>query len=338
MVSLVGLAAMAMFLPPAETQVSFKGVGDMELFGTLTMPATGTAKIFPAALLIPGSGPTDRDGNQPGLTVNILKQIAASLAENGIASLRYDKRACAKYHAKWPQDVHAMAEFFDYAHFIGDATAAFRCLQGQPHIYGKRVALIGHSEGALYALQVCSDLARDPMRPAALVSLDGDGRNFGTIIKEQIEYRLTAAHNPAAVKKMYMDALERAIQQVTKDGTAPDDLPPGLDALFNASSLKLLQSYFTIDPTTLARNYPGPVLLVNGADDRQISPERDLPALLTACQSRSTGTVEKLIVPHASHNLKSTVGGNYDNFQGPVEPVVLTKIDQFLAKSLGNQP
>ena len=332
---LVGMMVMAMTAAPVEKPISFIGAGEFELFGTLTMPSNATGHLVPGVVLLPGSGPTDRDGNQAPLVVtDLLKQIATTLAEAGIASVRFDKRATPLYYAKWPKDRDKWAEFFKWENFVDDATDAYRYLCAHQGIDGHRVAILGHSEGAEIALQIGSNLAKDPTPPAALVTLGGAGRKMGPILREQIVLRLDQSKMLAPTKRKYMDYLDKAISQVIQDASFPPDPPAGFESLFNASTSKLMQSYCTIDPAQLAKRYAGPVLLINGGQDQQISPERDTPLLKAALESRSKGTVETLIVPDASHNLKSTVGGNKDQMTGPVAPLALSKIQQFLVKEL----
>lgn len=62
--------------------------------GSLMAPYS-TTKV-PVALIIAGSGPTDRNGNNPMMSNNSLKMLAEGLFDNGIASLRFDKRGIAK--------------------------------------------------------------------------------------------------------------------------------------------------------------------------------------------------------------------------------------------------
>ena len=353
----VGMALMMVAQGPVEQPVEFKGAGGITLYGTLTMPA-GTATLesaaapghvadkekvlkvktgisVPGVLLLPGSGPTDRDGNQPpALITDVLKQISNGLAEKGIATLRFDKRATRAYLSQFPKDQSKWAEFFKWENFVDDATAAYRFLGAQPGVDGKRVAIIGHSEGAEIALQIGSNLVGQSNPPAALVTIGGAGRPMGPILTEQIGRALERQKALPPVKKIYMDGLQKAIDQTIKTGTYPDDVPAGLKVLFNPTTTMLMRSYLTIDPSQLASHYSGPVLLINGAHDTQVSPDRDTPKLKDALAARSAGTVEMLIVPDASHNLKSTSGGNDDAFTGPVAPLALTKIVQFLIKEL----
>jgi len=332
---LVGVVAMVMAAAPVEKQVTFTGAGGLTMYGTLTMPANSAGHMVPGAILLPGSGPTDRDGNQaPVIVTDILKQISAALAESGIASLRFDKRATRLFGPKFPSTAPELAEFFKWNNFVGDATGALRFLQQQPGVDGKRVAIIGHSEGAEIALQIGSNLAKDPLKPAALITIGGAGRPMGPILHEQIELRLTQQKVPSPMKKVYMDYVDKAVAQVAASATFPPDPPAGLESLFNPTTTKIMQDYCRIDPAELAKNYPGPVLVINGGQDQQVSPEKDAPALKAALQKRSTGSVEMLIAPDTSHNMKSTAGGNKDMFTGPVVPMVLSKIQQFLTKQL----
>src|SRR5947207_2508888 len=115
----------------APGEVSFPGAGGLALKGTLVLPA-GVGRA-PAVLLLPGSGPTDRDGNQgPGFTNNLLRRIAEELLQAGIGSLRFDKRATRGYAAAWPRDVEGLSRFFSWQNFVEDAAAGLRFLQAPP--------------------------------------------------------------------------------------------------------------------------------------------------------------------------------------------------------------
>src|SRR4051794_25924121 len=119
--------------------------------GTLRVPAHRTGQRLAAALLLPGSGPVDRDGNVPGLgvTPQTLKLIAGVLGELGIVSLRFDKyftgRTGAGAYAAEPGRI-------DLDAFLRQAAAAYRVLGAQPQARAEALLIAGHSEGALYAL------------------------------------------------------------------------------------------------------------------------------------------------------------------------------------------
>ena len=336
MILAMGLAAMAFLQGTTETEVKITGAGGMVLSGTLSIPKHAPGVKVPGVLLLPGSGPTDRNGNQPPqLVTNLLKEISTTLNQSGFATLRFDKRASHTYMPLFKKmKSEDYSEFFKWENFVDDATNAMRFLQSQPSVDGKRVAIIGHSEGSEIALQIGSNLAGKKDQPAAIVTMGGAGRPMGPILHEQIGRALDKQKQAGPVRKMYLDAVDKATAQVAKTGTFPADVPPGLSALFNPSVAKLMQSYCRIDPCDLAKNYPGDVLVLNGANDTQVSPERDTPKLEAALKARSKGATEVLIVPNTSHNFKPTTGKNDDAYEGPVNPIALDKIKMFLTKHL----
>lgn len=113
------------------------------LYGSLLVPLSD--KPVPVALLIAGSGPTDRDGNNPqGGHNDALKKLAQVLARNGIASLRYDKRGVAASRAATPDEKDLSVE-----RYVADVEDWARLLRDDPRF--DRLILIGHSEGALIA-------------------------------------------------------------------------------------------------------------------------------------------------------------------------------------------
>jgi dienelactone hydrolase len=315
---------------PVSTEVKFKGADGFELEGTFEAPAD--AKACPALLLLPGSGPTDRDGNSKLLTVkvDILKQIADRLAAAGYATLRFDKRAIAHYQAAWPKGIPELAKFFSWRHFVEDAEAALTYLRGRPEVDPKRVGMLGHSEGALISLQVASEIG-DP--PVALVLVGSTGRRMGQVLHDQIAQSL-AKNNPNLDPKPYIEYTDAACAALAAGKPLPPDMPAGLASLFNPVSADIMGAYCRIDPTDLAKTYPGPVLAINGQDDTQVSAIKDTPALVSALKRRSKGSVDVMIVPKASHCLKSTADGNMDAFAGPVDPRALEKIVAWLAMTM----
>jgi dienelactone hydrolase len=378
-------------------EITFPGANNLDLKGELLLPplppSNGIPHKLPAVLLLPGSGPTDRNGNQPPLLVtDLLKQIAERLAAEGIASLRFDKRAAPGYRDTWPKDLAAMSDFFSYDNFINDAKGALAYLRGREEIDPKRVAMIGHSEGGLFTLQIARDLdaasavpaehpvakpdpkadpkpatdqpPTDPAKPpaekqikpqplAAIVLMGTAGRTLGPVVHEQIAAALKAQGADEAATKLYMEATDNAIAAITKDAKVPADIPPGLVGLFNASAAKLMQSYFTVDPAELAKQYRGPVLILQGEKDAQVSKDRDTPRLLEALEQRARkpttpppstnpaiappvriDSVELAIIPNASHNLKPVTGPRDPAFTGPVVPEALDKLAAWLKDKL----
>lgn len=317
-----------------EKEVSFKGAGGLDLHGTLLIP---DGSKLPGVLLLPGSGPTDRNGNQPPLIVtDLLKETAERLAKEGYATLRFDKRATSGYAAAWPKgDMKVLSKYFRWENFVDDAKAALAFLQAQPEVDPKRTAVAGHSEGSGLAIQIGHDLAGKSGAPAALILMGAPGRPLEPILKEQIGNSLKRAKSSPEMTKEYMAYVDQAIKDIVEKGSVPPNAPQGLGALFNPAAIDLMRSYITIDPCKSVVAYPGQVLIVQGEKDIQVSAERDTPPLLRALQSRGKGGSEAFIVPSASHNLKKVGDQNKEaGFTGPVAPEALDKIVSWLKKNL----
>ncbi len=334
------LLALAALLPasspvldaaPVAREVQFAGAGGVMLSGTILAPS-GVRGKAPAVLLLPGSGPTDRDGNQrPLLATDLLKQIAERLAADGLVTLRFDKRATQRYAKVWPKDVPSQNRFFSWENFVGDAALALKYLRLQSDVDPVRTAILGHSEGAMIALQ----LGADPQTaPAAMALVGAPGRGFRSIIRQQIADLLTRQQVSDAIRTQYLGILDKAIDHVTSKGTAPEGLPVGLQPLFPPSAVSLLQSYFKLDPAALAGKYEGQVLVLNGENDSQISATADAPILDKAYGSRSKGTHKLATIAKASHNLKAAATKDEPGIAGPVLPAALTAIADWLKAAM----
>jgi pimeloyl-ACP methyl ester carboxylesterase len=319
--------------PPqaSETaEVRFAGAGGFELAGTLLSPAREGKRR--AALLLPGSGPPDRDGNvPPAFTPNVLKDIADGLARSGVASLRFDKRSAATYKLKWPSGVAALDDLFVWENFVGDARAAFDYLRSSPGVDAKQTYIVGHSEGALIALELASRLEAEGAPPAGIVLLAGAGRKLDVVVREQIERALRAQGADEKTQREYLDITDRAIKLIRDEGKLIEGIPAGLAPLFNPAALKLMRSYFTIDPLALAAKYSGPVLIVQGKSDVQVSAERDAPLLEAALRARVKGSVDLLIIPETSHNFKRVVTPTDPGITGPTSPEMIDRVARFVS-------
>ena len=322
----------------SEREMTFAGVGGLSLHGTLVLPAGPGGKV-PGVLLLAGSGPTDRNGNAPSIVIDLLKQIAERLAKDGYASLRFDKRATAGYAKSWPAEVARQNDFFSWDSFVGDAKAALVCLQTQPEVEGKRVVVAGHSEGATIAMQIARDLQGAANAPAGLILISAPGRTGDVILREQITMGLRRNGVPAEQARLNADYVELAINQIERDGTIPPNPPTGLgiEYLFPASAAKLMRVEFGFDPTRVLPIYDGPVLVLQGEKDIQVSATRDTPLLDAALKGRKRGLYEVFIVPSASHNLKKVDNENVEpGLTGPVVPEALNKIAAWMKRTFPN--
>ncbi len=315
--------------------LSFTGAGGIDLPGTLLLPE-GDAP-FPGVLLLPGSGPTDRDGNQPPmLKTDLLRQIADELASRGVASFRFDKRAAHANAGLWPRTPDEVAAFFSWEHFVQDAEAALGALRDHASIDADRVAVLGHSEGGLIALAMADRLG--DRAPSAMVLAGTTGRRLDHVIRDQFDRLLPLQVPDEALRKTIRDDLERGIDAIRADRKPPADLHPALMSLFNASSLGVLRAYFTLEPAELAAGYPGPVLVVQGEHDAQVTVADDLPPLKSALIGREGVGARVHLVKGASHNFKKVGSPTEPGFAGPVVPDALDAIGSWLTETLKGSP
>lgn len=327
------LLALTFCVPPAHAdgvvnqQISFTSNDGAVLAGTLTMPG-GMVEKVPALVLLQGSGPTDRDGNQPPvLRTDLLRQLAEGLAQKGIATLRYDKRGMHANAAGLPADPKDYAAYFNWQHFVDDAYAAYAFLRAQSSVDLNKVGLAGHSEGGMIALDLAHRL-QDGEKPVALVLLATAGRPLDVIVREQLERQLGALK--PAQKRAFLAENDRVVREIRDTGKVPEKLPQALNGLYPSYSGPFWQAQLRLDPAELALRYAGPVMIVQGDADTQISAERDAVALDRALQKRRADDHALVLLPRTSHNLKQLQDDKDQGFAGEVDPALTDRIAVWL--------
>jgi hypothetical protein len=298
------LAAALLAALPAAAEEIVLDTGNGSLAGTLER-ASG-ARPAVCALIIAGSGPTDRDGNQPGLRNDSLKLLALGLAQRGICTLRYDKRGVGASAAALIAE--SSLRFEDY---VADAAAWVPRLA---RIGGAaRVAAVGHSEGALVAL-----LAARRGSVSAVVSIAGAGRPAAELIREQLQ-RL-----PADMRRRGEDILDELVLE-----RPVREVPAEFGALFRPSVQPYLMSWSRYDPAAEARAPGVPLLIVQGTADLQV-PVADAKILAAANPLAALS-----LIPDMNHVLKRSPPGEdqraaYSDASIPIDPRVVDAIAGFL--------
>lgn len=216
------------------------------LNGSLYTPNQQNKKLN-LVILIAGSGPTDRDGNQMGLVNNSLKLLAEALANNGIAVYSYDKRIFAQM-ASGKLDESSLS--FD--NFIDDAKAVIQYFKNQKKYHSITVA--GHSEGALIGMVATNGNAD------GYISIAGAGRPIDEVLLEQIEKQAPF------LKEEVQKNLE-----TLKNGTTFELKNQMLASLFRASVQPYMISWIKYNPQTEIKKLQIPTLLINGDKDIQVS-------------------------------------------------------------------
>ena len=213
------------------------------IHGTLLKSAESNSVL---SIIISGSGPTDRDGNNTSLKSNYLKMLADGLYENGISSYRYDKRGVGSSvgDIKTGNEVR----FSDY---IRDVTSIINHFKDTNKF--KKIVVIGHSEGALIGMIASKSIADQ------FISIAGAAEDYLTLIQRQL-----------SIQPPYVKSMSDPIIEKLKNKELVDSVPPLLNNLFNNSLQKYLIEASSYDPQEEISKLEIPVLIVQGTNDIQI--------------------------------------------------------------------
>lgn len=265
------------------------------IYGTLDAASETPA---PVVLIIPGSGPTDRNGNSGQLRSDTYERLASALAADSVASVRYDKRGVG-------ESAGAMTAERDlrFETYIDDAAAWLRQLRGDRRF--SRIVVAGHSEGSLIGMIAVQRAPAD-----AFVSLEGAGRPGPAILREQLEPRLAPG--------LYAQA--DAIIAQLQEGHTVADVPPELAPLFRPSVQPYLISWFRYDPAVEITKVRLPVTIVQGTADVQVG-MADAEALYHANRS-----ARFVVIGGMNHALRyasdtSSQGAILRGYEDPLLPV-----------------
>ena len=282
-------------------QVLKTSTGDIT--GTLTIPRK--SERIPIALIIAGSGPTDRDGNNPFMKNDCLKQLAHALAAHNIASLRYDKRGIAQ--SKGAGKNEADLRFDDYVY---DAAQWIKLLKDKK-LY-TQIIVVGHSEGSLIGMIAGRNADK-------FVSVAGAGQSADKILKEQLGSQLKVIQDTSS-----------AIIDTLKSGRLAGHVNPILNSLFRPSVQPYLISWFRYDPQEEIKKLQIPILILQGTNDIQVSIE-------DAKRLKAANPNSKLVMlPHVNHILKKVTGDKqeniktYNNSQLPIDEELVANIVSFI--------
>lgn len=250
-----------------------------QLYGTLLTPSQKTGTI---AIIIPGSGPTDRNGNSFLVRPNSYKLIADELAENGIASLRYDKAGIGKSTTSLEE------KEMRFENNVEQVTAWIDYLTKKKF---DNIILIGQSEGSLIGM-----LAAQERKVAKFISLTGPGRAIDVILTEQITEQ---APNQVEASKEILAQL--------KSGKMVSDVPAELIAIFRKSIQPYMISWIQYDPKVEIGKLTIPTLIINGSTDIQV-------ALVDGEQQKEGNPkAEYVVIEGMNHVLKEAPANRDEN-------------------------
>ncbi|MBC3847064.1 alpha/beta hydrolase [Winogradskyella echinorum] len=250
--------------------------------GTLLMPLNLDSKKPNLAIIIAGSGPTNRDGNQNFLKNNSLKKLAEELSNNNIATFRYDKRIVKQIRQG---NVDNDIMFDD---FVTDASSVIDYFK-EKDLYSK-IYVIGHSQGSLVGMLAAKDKAD------GFISLAGAGQNIGNVIVEQVTNMAPKLGEEA----------QKVVNKL-KDGQTTTDYPNALASVFNSDIQPFMINWMKYTPTEVIKELEMPVLIINGTKDLQVSENE--AKLLKEANEKATLT----IIENMNHVLIEIKGDDLEN-------------------------
>jgi pimeloyl-ACP methyl ester carboxylesterase len=284
---------------------------------TLTRPKTGPARL-PAVVLLAGAGANDRDGNLAG--VPMLGQLAGALADTGILAVRYDRRGFGQSGGR-----SESATLSDYS---DDARAVVRWLAERKDVDPKRIAVVGHSEGAWVALLTASR----ERRVAAVASLAGPGATGAEMNLEEQRQTMDRLNMPPAEREKQV-ALQKQIQTAVLTGKGWESVPADLR---RQADTPWFQSLLRFDPVRVVRDLDQPLFLLHGDLDRQI-PVAHVERLAEVAKKESDSkSVEVLIVRGVNHLLVPAVTGEVTEYSTLPDRTISKDVSGALAGWLTN--
>jgi len=278
-----------------------------QLFGTLTTPKT--LKNGPLALIIAGSGPTDRNCNNPAMTCDAYKKLAWELAENNISSLRYDKRGIAESVAAVESESNLV---FDT--YVNDAKDWIQLVKQDKRF--TQIIVIGHSEGSLIGMLASAQADK-------FVSVAGPGQSAAILLKEQLKAY------PQEVQNLSFPIIDSLVMGKKVENVNPD---PVLMSLFRPSIQPYLISWFKYDPQIEIKKLTIPILIIQGTNDIQVGV--DDAKRLSAGSPQS----KLLLIDKMNHILRTVEGdrqanlATYNNAALPLADGFVKSITDFIAQ------
>ncbi|GAA3564891.1 alpha/beta hydrolase family protein [Snuella lapsa] len=271
--------------------------------GTLILPS-GIEKPN-LAIIIGGSGPTDRNGNQNLLKNNALKKLAESISNNNIATFRYDKRVVKQIR----QGIIDKNIVFD--DFVTDAVSVIDYFKSTKQF--NKIYIVGHSQGSLVGMLAAKN------RADGFISIAGAGQSIDKVIIEQLEK--TAPMFTEDAKKVF---------QTLSEGKTTEDYPVALASIFNKDIQGFMANWMKYDPKEEIKNLQLPILIINGTKDLQV-PAEEATILNEASNNASLVIIDKMnhvLVPIEGDDLENSKSYN-ESFR-MLSPKLIEAITDFI--------
>lgn len=301
-------------------------------YGTLEVPAHRSGQHLAAALLLPGSGPTDRNGNQAGgEQLQTIKLFSDILVKQGIMTFRFDKYFTGKTGAgKLATDPQNATVQND----LRQADAAYKLLSSQSDVDKTKLLVVGHSEGGMIALQVATTAAT---KPAGLALMEPqDGRIFD-LLRIQFDEELPALAQQGKLTTAQIPGNERAIasavtafrarQPVSTDGMAPAVVDAVSPFFIKPTQPLYLRTWDAVRPGVLATKVARGtrVLVTDGTRDTNVPTATIAPFVAALKLAGTTGPGLKLI-QDADHDMHLS---SQSATQAVLAPAIVTDLQEW---------
>ncbi len=277
------------------------------IVGTLAMPKTTTK--MPLAIIIAGSGPTDRNGNNTiSGKSNAYKMIADSLLKQGIASIRYDKRGVGASIDALKDE--SAVRFDD---MIEDAVGFIKMAKQDTRF--SKIIVIGHSEGSLIGMA-----AATKEQVEGFVSIAGIAQRADKVIIKQLNAQSTEV---GAIAKGILDSLAA--------GHLVKNIDPNLNSIFHTSVQPYLISWLKYDPSVEIKKLRQPILLIQGDNDVQVAKEEaeKLKKAAPAATLKIIGGMNHVLKQAPTDRTQNLA--TYANSELPLSPELMPEIVKFIS-------
>lgn len=273
--------------------------------GTLLIPKIEDPA--PLVILIQGSGPTDRNGNQPNMKNNSLKYLAEGLAEHKIATFRYDKRL-----VKLARQGRLKEEDINFEDFIEDAIGVMEHFQDDNRF--SHLVIAGHSEGSLVGMVAANNGAD------GFISIAGAGQEIDNVIVEQLRRQSPELADEARIK----------FDEIRENGRAKN-FSVMLSSIFRESVQPFMKSWMQYNPQKEIARLDMPVLILNGTEDIQTDVEE------ARMLHQAKPLAEMYLIENMNHVFKEISTGDtienaksYNEPQRPIMPELIERISVFV--------
>lgn len=288
-------------------------------------PAQPPPARRPAVVLVPGSGPVDRDETVAGISV--FAQLAGALSDAGYLVVRYDKRGVGQSGGR---DESATVE--DYAQ---DVRAVVKFLEKRKDVERTRIAVVGHSEGGLVGMMAA---AQEKKNVAALVMIATPATTGGELVLEQQRYLLDRMNLPADEVQHRVE-LQKSIQAAVLTGKGWDTIPP---AYRRQADTPWFRSFLGFDPARVMPKVSQPILVLQGERDRQVAARHANLLAEMARKRKANRGVDLLIVDGINHLLVPATTGDVEEYQTlqdkHVSPAIIDALTGWLNRTFHVDP